>query len=34
MTMTENLSAFKLPTGLLYFNNKTAGLKAHDEKSE
>lgn len=33
-TMTENFICIQMPTGLWYFNNKTAGLKAHDEKSD
>lgn len=33
-TMTENFICIQKPTGLWYFNNKTAGLKAHDEKSD
>lgn len=32
--MTENFICIQMPTGLWYFNNKTAGLKAHDEKSD
>lgn len=33
-TMKENFICIQMPTGLWYFNNKTAGLKAHDEKSD
>lgn len=33
-TMTEKFICIQMPTGLWYFNNKTAGLKAHDEKSD
>lgn len=33
-TTTENFICIQMPTGLWYFNNKTAGLKAHDEKSD